>query len=431
MSRYLVQGGCVLTMDPKLGNMREADLLIDDGRIVEVGPGLRARGAELVDASRAIVMPGFVDTHRHVWESLFRGLGDTVDSADPAARFGPHYSDDDVYASTLIGLLGAAEAGITTVIDWADILPEQVGSALEAHADSGLRTVFAPAGGTWADAGADWRGALRKAMESRAVDAAAAPPAPLGDLDRVAADWAHARESGLRIHAHAGTDTSHGGEVAGVAGRGLLDADVTLVHCSGLDEADFDAIASAGASVSLAPSAEMGKGHEPPPMQKMIDREIRPGLAVDTERIAPGDMFAPMRAAISLQHATHFDLKLAGKGGLPSLLTTRQVIRYATIDGARAAGLAAVTGSLTPGKQADIQVLRADRPNIAPINDPIGAVVWGMDTSNLDWVFCAGVVLMREGKLTADVARARDLAMSARRRVARAAGPLAGTGEPR
>jgi cytosine/adenosine deaminase-related metal-dependent hydrolase len=125
-----------------------------------------------------------------------------------------------------------------------------------------------------------------------------------------------------------------------------------------------------------------------------------------------------MRAAISFQHATLFELKLAGKAGLPHLLSTREVIRYATVDGARVAGLGDVTGSLTPGKQADVVVLRSDRPNIFPINDPIGAVVWGMDTSNVEWVFAGGRALMRNGVLEADVARARDLAMAAERGVA-------------
>jgi len=181
--------------------------------------------------------------------------------------------------------------------------------------------------------------------------------------------------------------------------------------------------------VSLTPSSEMAGGLGSPPVQQLIDRNIRPGLGVDDERIAPGDMFAQMRATNSIQHATMFDLKLAGKAGLPTLLSTRAVIRYATIDGANATGLGTLTGSIEVGKQADIIVLRADRPNIAPINDPIGAVVWGMDTSNLDWVFVGGEPLMRSGELVADVDNARRLAIEAQHRVAGAAGLLTRAGE--
>ncbi len=231
-----------------------------------------------------------------------------------------------------------------------------------------------------------------------------------------------ARELGLRIHAHAGAETSGPGAIAELARRGLLGKDVTLVHCSSLDDADVEAIASSGASVSLAPSSEMAGRLETPPIQSLIDRDIRPGLGVDEERITPGDLFAQMRATISMQHATVFDRKLAGKAGVPKLMSTRGVIRHATIDGARAAGLGTVTGSLEPGKQADIVMLRTDRPNIFPINDPIGAVVWGMDTSNVDRVFVAGRPLMRSGALEANVDRARDLATTAQRRVATAVG---------
>jgi 5-methylthioadenosine/S-adenosylhomocysteine deaminase len=135
-----------------------------------------------------------------------------------------------------------------------------------------------------------------------------------------------------------------------------------------------------------------------------------------------------MRAVISVQHATSFDLKLAGKGGVPNLLSSRDVIRYATVDGARTAGLASVTGSLSPGKRADVIVLRTDRPNIAPVNDPIGAVVWGMDTSNIDWVFVGGASLVERGQLTADVARVRTLVMAATSRLAPGAGLPAGAG---
>jgi cytosine/adenosine deaminase-related metal-dependent hydrolase len=170
----------------------------------------------------------------------------------------------------------------------------------------------------------------------------------------------------------------------------------------------------------------MAGGLGSPPIQQLIDRDIRPGLGVDDERMAPGDLFAQMRATISLQHATVFDRKLAGKAGLPRLMSTRDVIRYATVDGARVAGLARTTGSLEPGMQADVIVLRTDRPNVFPINDPIGAVVWGMDTSNVDLVFVAGRVVMRDGVLQADVGLARSLATTALQRVADAAGLVVG-----
>jgi cytosine/adenosine deaminase-related metal-dependent hydrolase len=427
-ARYLLRGGCVLTLGARTPNHPRADVLIEDGRIAEVGPALRARDAETVDASDAIVMPGFVDTHRHAWRSLFRNLGGASADAELGDRFGP----DDVYAATLIGLLGAVEAGITTVVDWADLPTDAlVEAALQAHADAGLRTVFVHAPRTGADDGAVE--GLRERLARIAEAAGPSTSVALGsdrlgaaDLERAAGEWSLARELGLRVHAHAGSEQSGPGVVSRLGGHGLLGDDVALVHCSKLDEADLEAIASSGAAVSLAPTSEMADGRGSPPIQPLVGRDIRPGLGIDDERVGPGDMFAQMRAAISLQHATVFDRKLAGKAGLPRLMSTRDVIRFATVEGARVAGLRGATGSLEPGLAADVVVLRTDRPNIFPVNDPIGAVVWGMDTSNVDWVFAGGRVLMRDGALQADVGRARDLATEAARRVVAGSGVSVG-----
>jgi 5-methylthioadenosine/S-adenosylhomocysteine deaminase len=410
--KVLIKGGTVLSLDRAVGNTVGADVLIDDGMISEVGTSLRARNADVVDAADAIVMPGFVDTHRHLWQSLNRNLGTT--SGAVAAG---HYTPDDVYAATLVGLLQALESGITTVVDWCDVFDDtaHLEAALSAHADSGARTVFV-------------RSRSDVTPSTDTTLAFASPDIVEAELDGIAVRWAQARERGRRIHAHAGTVASSGGELAELGRRGLLGPDVTLSHCTRLSDADFEAIASSSTAVALTPASDMAGGAGPPPMQQLIDRGIRPGLGIGDERLAPGDVFAQMRAVISVQHATLFDLKLAGKGGVPNLLNTRDVLRYATIDGARVAGLAGVTGSLTPGKRADVIVLRTDRPNIAPVNDPIGAVVWGMDTSNIDWVFVGGASLVEHGELTADVKRATALAVAAQRRVAAAAGLLADVG---
>lgn len=424
--RLLIRGGCVLTLGVKSSNFAQADVLVEGDRIVEVGTRIRARDAEIVDATDTIVMPGFVDTHRHAWKSLFRNLGDPAD-AEVLGRIGAHHRPDDVYAATSIGLLGAIETGITTVVDWSDIQVDQefTDAVLQAHADTGMRTVFVHAAAPWAaatDPAAIDRLASRRPIPELTT-VAYGPADPLRtEIGASTAGWDDARRHGLRIHVHAGRRDDDAGLVAELADQGRLGRDVTLVHCSRLDDADLDAIASSETGVAITPSTEMASGLGSPPMQRFIDRGIRPGLGVDDEHIVPGDLFAQMRAAISIQHGRHFDLKLAGKGALPNLLTTREVIRYATLDGARAVGLDALTGSLEVGKQADIVVLRTDQPNIHPINDPIGAVVWGMDSSNVDWVIAAGRVLVRDGVLEGDTAGLRTAALEAQRRVAVGAG---------
>lgn len=439
-SKILLSGGCVLTLGARTPNFTQADVLIDGGVVAEVGPGLRARDAEQVDATDTVVMPGFVDTHRHAWTSLFRNLGTQAwggDAPVPEA-VGDHYQPEDVYAATLIGLLGALEAGITTVVDWSPIRADDgyADAALQAHADAGLRTVFVHAGRHGTQSHAVAEPTTRQLLAHLTDVAGPSTSIAFGsvvpgstDLARVAGEWALARELGLRIHAHAGAERSGPGAISGLGARGLLGEDVTLVHCSELDDADIEAIAASGASVSLAPASEMASGLGSPPIQQLIDRDIRPGLGIDEERLTPGDMFAQMRATISVQHAIVFDLKLAGKAGLPRLMSTRDAIRFATVDGARVAGLSGVTGSLEPGMRADVIVLRTDRPNIFPVNDPIGAVVWGMDTSNVDWVFAGGRVLMRDGVLEADARRARSLATTARQRVGAASGLTVGAAQ--
>lgn len=417
--KILIRGGCVLTLGTRTSNHPQADVLIADGRIAEVGSGIRTRDAEVVDASDAIVMPGFVDAHRHLAGSLFRNLGLPDFRVD-----GEHFQPEDVYAATLVGLLAAAEAGVTTVVDWCEVAldPERRDAAIQAHSDSGLRTVLVLAHPPGLASGT-WEKMLGSPPAGEAGLAAGSDePGRVPDPE-LEGQWAIARELGLRVHAHAGTGQSEDA-IARLGRAGALGPDVTLVHCTQLSDEDFDAIASAGTSVVLAPSEEMACGMGTPPVQRLMDREVRAGLGVGRDAVAPGDVFAQMRAVISIQHASYFDLKLAGKAGLPNLLNTRETIKHGTVHGARAVGLGDLTGSIEVGKAADVIVLRTDRPNIWPVNDPIGAVVWGMDTSNLDWVFVGGRAVMRGGDLTGDVATARRLAVEAQTRVAERAGLL-------
>ena len=414
MGRLLLRGGCVLTLGAKTTNHPQADVLIEEDRIVEIGPGLRARDAEVLDASNSIIMPGFVDTHRHTTTALFR---------NSAAAATSSLSPEDVYAATLIGLLGALESGTTTICDWADDL-DRAEPALQAHLDAGVRTVYVSpfkAGGR-VDVGE-----LAARSGGRISVAAGSPDVSRDNASKLEGIWSEARTLGLRIHAHAGLDPADAGIVSELGRKGVLGGDVTLVHGTHLSDEDLDTVAARGASLAVAPSSEMAGVLGAPPLQKFLDRNIQPGLAVDDERLSPPDMLAQMRMANSLQHAAYFDLKLAGKAGLPNLLTTRDVIRYATMEGAKTLGLGSVTGSLEAGKQADIVVFRTDKPNIYPINDPIGAVVWGVDRSNVETVIVAGRVRVSEGRVDADIATVRSLVEAAHRRLTPTSG-LTGVG---
>jgi cytosine/adenosine deaminase-related metal-dependent hydrolase len=414
--QVLLKGGTVLTMDLALGNFRNADVLIEGTKIAAVGPNLAVNGAEVIEASNMIVMPGFVDTHRHIWEGLLRNVGaDTpLEGREGYIRFvlgkfAPSFRPQDAYVGNLVSALGALDAGITTLLDWSHIQgsPEHTDAVIKALQDSGMRAVFAygfPWWGDWNDRQPSWF--VRAAKEyfssgDQMLTLALAAPGPeFVDFEIARDHWKLAREVDARITTHVGVG-SYGqeGKVQEMGEAGLLRDDTTYIHCTTLNEIEIQMIVDTGGTVSLAAPVEMMMGHGMPPIQKFLDRGLKPSLSVDVETNVPGDMFTQMRSVMSLQHALAYERQLAGDGKSPERITTRDVLAYATIEGARANGLAHKTGSLTPGKEADVIMLRTDKPNVFPVNDPIGAVVWSMDTSNVDSVFVAGKPMKRNGKL--------------------------------
>ncbi|MDX1437926.1 MAG: amidohydrolase family protein, partial [Anaerolineales bacterium] len=407
--KILLQGGIVLTLDSSLGNFMKADVLIDGTKIAEVGPDLTANGAEVIDASNMIVMPGFVDTHRHIWEGILRNIGTDIPLEGRKSyisfvlnKLAPAYRPEDSYAGNLVSALGAIDAGITTLLDWShnQVNPDHTDATVNALQDSGMRAVFAygfPWWGKWETKQPGWF--IRAAREyfsskDQLLTLALAAPGPeFTDFEVTRSHWNLARDADARITAHVGVGTfGQKGKVQkfGEKGPELLKDDTTYIHCTTLNDTEIQMIVDSGGSVSLASPVEMMMGHGMPPTQRFLDRGLRPSLSVDVETNVPGDMFTQMRSLISLQHALVFDQRLNGNGKSPDPITARDVLEFATIEGARANGLDHKVGTLTPGKEADIILLRTDRINVMPVNDPIGAVVWGMDTSNVDSVFVAG-----------------------------------------
>jgi 5-methylthioadenosine/S-adenosylhomocysteine deaminase len=414
--RVLLKGGTVLTLDASLGDFQNADVLIQGTKIAAVASNLAVDGAEVIDASNMIVMPGFVDTHRHIWEGLLRNIGTDVplEGREGYIRFvlgklAPAYRPQDAYAGNLISVLGALDAGITTLLDWSHIQgsPEHTDAVIQALQDSGMRAVFAygfPWWGDWNDRQPSWFvRAAKKYFSSKdqlLTYALAAPGPEFVEFEIARDHWKLAREVGARITTHVGVG-SYGQEakVQAMGEAGVLGDDTTYIHCTTLNDTEIQMIVDTGGTVSLAAPVEMMMGHGMPPIQKFLDRGLNPSLSVDVETNVPGDMFTQMRSVISLQHALVYEKILKGENHAPKRITTRDVLAYATIEGARANGLEHKTGSLTPGKEADIIMLRTDRINVMPINDPYGAVVMGMDTSNVDSVFVAGKPMKRNGEL--------------------------------
>ena len=407
--RKLIKGGIVLSLDPDVGDLTSGDVLIDGDRIAAVGPGLAADDAEVIDASGMIVMPGFVDSHRHIWEGILRNIGTDVPLEGRVSyisfvlrTLAPVFRPEDAYAGNLVSAIGAIDAGITTLLDWSHIQasPAHTDAVIQALEDSGLRGVFAygfPWWGKWEERQPSWfvRAATEhfSSKDQMLTLALAAPGPEFTDFEVARDHWKLARETGARITAHVGVGTyGLDAKVQEMGEAGLLGPDTTYIHCTTLNDTEIQMIVDTGGTVSLASPVEMMMGHGMPPIQKFLDRGLRPSLSIDVETNVPNDMFTQMRSVIALQHA------LANEAGKPGI-TMRDVLCYATMEGARANGLEDKVGSLTVGKAADLIMLRTDKINVIPINDPVAAVVAGMDTSNVDSVFIAGRAMKRAGKL--------------------------------
>jgi len=402
-TRTLLKGGRVLTLDRTVGDFARADVLIEGSKIAMVQTDIRAT-AKVIDSSQMIVMPGFIDTHRHAWQAPLRNilpdglLTDYVRDITGTARAA--YRPEDAYIGDLVTALGAINAGVTTMLDWSHIgnSPEHTDAAIRGLRESGIRGVYAFGAGAAGPSNQfpqDIRRLRKQYFSSTNQLLALAMAAGIS-----AADWAVAREVGAPITVH----VNGGNQLQPVASA--LRSDVTLIHANNLTEAEWQLAAKTGVNISIASPIEMEMGHGIPAIQQSLDHGIRPSLSVDVETEMPGDFFTQMRSVFTLQRMQRLARERAGEKNLPPLLTVRDVVEFATIEGAKDNGLESKVGTLTPGKEADIIMLRTDQINVMPVNNAYGAVVLSMDTSNVDTVFIAGKAMKSQGRLVGvDMAR--------------------------
>jgi 5-methylthioadenosine/S-adenosylhomocysteine deaminase len=436
----LIKGGCVLSLDRAIGDFEQADVLVEGGKISAVRANIDAPNAEVIDASKAIVMPGFVDTHRHMWQGILRNVlpdGSLDDYIATVQKvFGANYTPDDVYAGDYLSALGAIDSGVTCVLDWSHIhnTPEHTDAAVKALKDSGARAVFAygnaqTTDGRWWEAkGSKFPGdiaRLRKqyfSSDDQLVTLYLA--APSGSPEQILPTFKAARDVGARITIHVGVgERGRVGLLEKLNAEKALAADTTYIHCCTLNDTEWKLIRDTGGTVSIASYVETLMGHGNPPIQKAIDTGIRPSLSVDVETSVPNDFFQQMRTIFSLQKNEVWARRLAGDKNPPKFLTVREVLEFATIEGARANGLERKVGTLTPGKDADIILLRTDRLNVMPINNAVGAVVTSMGAQNVDTVLIAGKVMKRGGQLVGvDWDRITRIGNEAQARAYKAAG---------
>ncbi|TBL45495.1 amidohydrolase [Verrucosispora sp. SN26_14.1] len=417
----LFSGGTVVTMDPAIGDLESGDVLVREDRIVAVGPDLRSHpeavGATVVDTTGRIVSPGFVDTHRHAWQAqMRRSIPDVTDLGayvmSTLAGIAPAYTPHDMYVGTRLAALTALDAGITTMLDFSHNSRTAAHSdaAIQALVDTGIRGVHASMGPHFGEWDRQWPGDLARLcgayqatngglvtlrLAALATDEIAGPALAYGpELAAVARDL----DLGVSVDAVFGVPSS--AAILRWAADGLLGPDLTLIHATGLTPQAWQAMGDAGVTVSLAPTSEAQIGLETavPAIDEALAVGIRPGLSIDVEVALASDMFTQMRTLHAIQRMRAVN-DAYGTDTTLDRITTRDVLDFATAQGARTNGLGDVTGSLTPGKQADLLVVAADAVNTMPLNDAVGTLVLGADARNIETVLVAGQVRKRNGQL--------------------------------
>jgi 5-methylthioadenosine/S-adenosylhomocysteine deaminase len=454
--RYIIRGGSVMSLDPQVGDFPQADVLVEGKKILDVKKNIQAGDAAVIDATGRIVMPGFIDTHHHQFETALRSfLADGIlihDNSGTAAgnttyyeyillTFAPVYRPQDVYINELFGGLSQLDDGVTTVHDVSQIhhTPQHSDAAIQALFDTGRRFAF----GYFEGAGSNGPNYKYPQDATRIKQQYFSSTDQLGTMIMggevylgapiYTQSWTIGRSLGLQIAAHILSPfairpilNQLAINQGGVNNNIGIGPDNLFIHMTGMSDLGWQAVHDKGAQVSIAFPIEMNMRHGMPPILKLQSLGMEPSLSVDVECTLTADFFTQMRSCMNLQRVVlnemillqgsapdPVDWGLPGAppdvpngnpwpkppSSLPPPLTTRDVLRFATMNGAKALRLDGKVGSLTPGKEADIIILDATRIDVAPLNQVPGAVVSLMDRTNVETVIVAGKVRKWKGQL--------------------------------
>ena len=422
--RILIKGGLVLSVDRQVGDFARADVLVEDGKIREVRPDIAASDAAVIDAGNRIVIPGFVDTHSHSYQGILRniltnGVLNPDYNRDIQTGLTPAYRPEEAHAGVLITALGLMDMGTTTIVDISQVshTPEHSDACIQALKDSGIRAVYAY-----------YRGAGPATQYPR--DITRIQRTYFNSQDQLitlalgtsidAKLYALAREVGVPAVLHINNLSA---QILELGRAGLLRPGDEYIHCTHLNDEAWRLIRDTGGHISLSVEIEMAMGQGLPAIQEALDHGVRPSLSSDHGATVAQDFFSVMRAVFTLQHLQLFQRAFAGEQNLPRRLSPRDMLEFATIEGARCANLESRTGSLTPGKDADIVLLAADRISTWPLSNAPGTVVNLMNPSHVETVLIAGKVKKWRGNLVGvDQARVMRMAEAARDALMRRAG---------
>jgi 5-methylthioadenosine/S-adenosylhomocysteine deaminase len=416
LPRIRVKGAEIVSMDPALGIIESGDLLIDNGKIVAVGRNVGSWAVVEIDGRGMIAMPGFINGHIHLWQTALRGVAAdwTLDHYFGVliGQVVGLYSLQDVYIGNLVGALDQINSGVTTLFDWCHIVntPAHADAAVDALQEARIRAIFAYGTpmtlfGTKEPHPADAARVRKERLSSS--DALVTMALAIRGTDfapgTAEADIVFARELGLLASFHVAC-AKHGPRpqsMQSLAEQRLLGPDVNLVHANFLTPEEFRVIADNGASVSITPEVEMQMGLGLPPTGAALAACVNLNIGTDVVTGVSTDMFTQMRFLIQTQRALTNDT-FHKREAMPDklVMTARQALELATIKSAQCFGLDGRIGSLTPGKEADIVLLRKSDINMRAAADPISAIVLHAGVANVDTVVVVGNIVKQNGKLT-------------------------------
>lgn len=425
--RTLFKGGTILTLDANVPNLAVGDVLVQDGRIAAVGPALQADDAQIIDAAGHIVMPGLVDAHHHMWLGVMRRMMPNVDDLFAyidvvAEQLGAHYRPLDMYLSTKLTAAASLDAGITTIIDacHSSRSPEHTDAALDALQDSGIRALHMVGAAMDKKASsAHLPGDLQRLAQNRNTSGSRVQVGLFGQLNL---DWWKvARELDMRIL------TEFIGDLANLgpefAKPGVLGTHNIFNHCTRVPQETWKLLADAGVNITVNPRSDalFGFDDETFAYQQAVDHGLTPALGIDLDTAFGSDMFGEMHALFGQQRSAMRYRRFRGEADAPAPISVEAVLQAATVNGARAAGLEDQIGTLTPGKQADIIMVRTNGVAVFPVTNAIGTIVQAVERADVDTVMVAGQLRKRAGKLldvdlaglSADVIASRDYLIKA------------------
>jgi len=408
---FVIRDAYVMTMDAA-GDLPGADVYVRNGEIAAVGVGVAAPGAQALDGRGMIVLPGLVETHWHMWNTLLRSMaGDRKEHGYfPTARtLGEKYTANDNYQGTRLSAAEAIFSGVTTVHDWSHNIrgPEYADADLRALRESGIRARFSYGAAQGQSTNVpintadverlhrNWKeysneGLLTLGLAWRGVSTSATGAISAQAWRR---DFDAARGLGIPISVHAANRRTTAGAIEVFAREKVLGKDLQVIHAIWVSPAEIRALADAGTSVSLSPYTELRIGFGLPKTGEFLAAGIPVGLSVDTTTLSGNaDMFAIMKAIQNVENVRAED---------EFKLPARRVLELGTIEGARSLGLADRVGSLRPGKRADLILVNTRDVNLGVFTDPAHMLVEAAQPFNVDTVVVDGRILKRRGRLTA------------------------------